>query len=470
MIFSSIIFLCVFMPAVFIAYYLCPAKSRNLLLLLASLVFYAWGEPGYILVMVSSIIINYLAGRLVSTYKEKLMPVKAKAVFIISIILNICILFFFKYTGFFIQIINNTGFTKIPLIDIALPICISFYTFQTMSYIADVYTGTTKAQKNLVNFAMYVSMFPQLIAGPVVRYGQVEEEIHLRKLSIEDTALGIQKFITGLGKKVIFANQAGALWKEISDVPASENSILLAWLGAIAYTFQIYFDFSGYSDMAASMGQMLGFTFPANFNYPYQSKSITEFWRRWHISLSTWFKEYVYIPLGGSRKGFARQALNLFIVWALTGLWHGAAWNFVIWGIYFFILLLIEKCFLLKFLEKIPKVLSHIYALFFIITGWVIFACGDITRPVTYIKSLAGINVPFFNNYTIYKLYTNILLLLIMAAASTKLPVYIFNWLTARLNETTCFWIKAAFTFIILITSMALLISESYNPFLYFRF
>jgi len=404
MIFSSIIFLCVFMPAVFIAYYLCPAKSRNLLLLLASLVFYAWGEPGYILVMVSSIIINYLAGRLVSTYKEKLMPVKAKAVFIISIILNICILFFFKYTGFFIQIINNTGFTKIPLIDIALPIGISFYTFQTMSYIADVYTGTTKAQKNLVNFAMYVSMFPQLIAGPVVRYGQVEEEIHLRKLSIEDTALGIQKFITGLGKKVIFANQAGALWKEISDVPASENSILLAWLGAIAYTFQIYFDFSGYSDMAASMGQMLGFTFPANFNYPYQSKSITEFWRRWHISLSTWFKEYVYIPLGGSRKGFARQALNLFIVWALTGLWHGAAWNFVIWGIYFFILLLIEKCFLLKFLEKIPKVLSHIYALFFIITGWVIFACGDITRPVTYIKSLAGINVPFFNNYTIYKL------------------------------------------------------------------
>jgi len=403
MIFSSIIFLCVFMPAVFIAYYLCPAKSRNLLLLLASLVFYAWGEPGYILVMVSSIIINYLAGRLVSTYKEKLMPVKAKAVFIISIILNICILFFFKYTGFFIQIINNTGFTKIPLIDIALPIGISFYTFQTMSYIADVYTGTTKAQKNLVNFAMYVSMFPQLIAGPVVRYGQVEEEIHLRKLSIEDTALGIQKFITGLGKKVIFANQAGALWKEISDVPASENSILLAWLGAIAYTFQIYFDFSGYSDMAASMWQMLGFTFPANFNYPYQSKSITEFWRRWHISLSTWFKEYVYIPLGGSRKGFARQALNLFIVWALTGLWHGAAWNFVIWGIYFFILLLIEKCFLLKFLEKIPKVLSHIYALFFIITGWVIFACGDITRPVTYIKSLAGINVPFFNNYTIYK-------------------------------------------------------------------
>lgn len=470
MIFSSIIFLCVFMPIVFIAYYLCPARARNMLLLLASLVFYAWGEPGYILVMVSSIIINYLAGRLVSMYKERFMPVKAKLVFITAIIVNICILFFFKYTDFFIQIINNTGIAQIPLIDIALPIGISFYTFQTMSYIADVYMGTTKVQKNLVNFAMYVSMFPQLIAGPVVRYGQVEKEIGSRELSSENTALGIQQFITGLGKKVIFANQAGALWEEISAVPASDNSVLLAWLGAAAYTFQIYFDFSGYSDMAVGMGQMLGFNFPENFNYPYQSKSITEFWRRWHISLSTWFKEYVYIPLGGSRKGFARQALNLFTVWALTGLWHGAAWNFVIWGIYFFILLLIEKCFLLKLLEKIPKAICHLYALFFIITGWVIFVYGDITSPSSYIKALAGINAPFFNNYAVYKLYTGIFLLAIMAVASTRLPVHIFNQLTARLNKTACFWIKATFTFIILITSMALLISGSYNPFLYFRF
>lgn len=470
MIFSSIIFLCMFMPIVFIAYYLCPARARNFLLLLASLIFYAWGEPGYIIVMVSSIAINYLAGRLVSMYKEKLMPGHAKAVFIISIILNICTLFFFKYTDFFIQILNNTGFAKIPIIDIALPIGISFYTFQTISYIADVYMGTTAVQKNLVNFAMYISMFPQLIAGPVVRYGQVEKEIGRRKLSSENTAIGIQKFITGLGKKVIFANQAGALWEEISAMPPSGNSVLLAWLGAVAYTFQIYFDFSGYSDMAVGMGQMLGFNFPENFNYPYQSKSITEFWRRWHISLSTWFKEYVYIPLGGSRKGPARQAWNLFIVWALTGLWHGAAWNFVIWGIYFFILLLIEKCFLLKFLQKIPKTICHIYAMFFIIAGWVIFACGDIISPSNYIKALAGINTPFFNNYAIYKLYTSIFLLLIMAAASTKLPACILDQLTSRLNGTARFWIKAIFTFIILITSMALLISGSYNPFLYFRF
>jgi len=430
MIFSSIIFLCVFMPVVFIAYYLCPAKSRNLLLLLASLVFYAWGEPGYILVMVSSIIINYLAGRLVSTYKEKLMPVKAKAVFIISIILNICILFFFKYTGFFIQIINNTGFTKIPLIDIALPIGISFYTFQTMSYIADVYTGTTKAQKNLVNFAMYVSMFPQLIAGPVVRYGQVEEEIHLRKLSIEDTALGIQKFITGLGKKVIFANQAGALWKEISDVPASENSILLAWLGAIAYTFQIYFDFSVYSDMAASMGQMLGFTFPANFNYPYQSKSITEFWRRWHISLSTWFKEYVYIPLGGSRKGIPRTFLNIFIVWFLTGLWHGASLNFIVWGMYFCFFLLIEKLGFLKILDKIPAVLSHIYAIFVVYAGWLFFAWEDITQHRVFVKAMAGLAEAGLNSKgTMYLVVSNIVLFIVLIIGSTNIPAKAGAWL-----------------------------------------
>ena len=470
MIFSSIIFLCVFMPIVFIAYYLFPAKARNLILLLSSLVFYAWGEPAYILIMISSIIINYLAGRLVSMFKEKSMHVKAKVAFVISIIINICILFFFKYTDFFLQILNNTGLVTIPLMDIALPIGISFYTFQTMSYVADVYTGTTKVQKNVVNFAMYVSMFPQLIAGPVVRYGQVADKISSRKLSSESTSLGIQKFITGLGKKVIFANQAGALWEEISSVPASGNTVLLAWLGAIAYTFQIYFDFSGYSDMAVGMGQMLGFNFPENFKYPYQSRSITEFWRRWHISLSTWFKEYVYIPLGGSRKGPARQAFNLLIVWALTGLWHGAAWNFVIWGIYFFIIILLEKCFLLKFLEKIPKAICHIYALFFITAGWVIFACGDISSPVSYIRALAGAGVPIFNNYALYKLYTSILLLILMSAASTKLPVYIFNKLAARINKTACFWIKAVFTFFILVTSMALLISGSYNPFLYFRF
>lgn len=472
MVFSSIIFLCVFMPVVFTAYYLCPAKARNFFLLLASLVFYAWGEPVYILVMLFSTVFNYFAGRIITRLKEKLMPVKAKTIFIIAVITDTSILFFFKYTDFFIQIINSTGFSAIPYIKIALPIGISFYTFQAVSYIADVYTGTSKAQKNIINFAMYVCMFPQLIAGPIVRYGQIEKKIYTRKLSNKNTALGFQKFITGLGKKVIFANQAGALWEEILAVTASGNSVLLAWLGAISYTFQIYFDFSGYSDMAAGMGQMLGFHFPENFNYPYQSKSITEFWRRWHISLSTWFKEYIYIPLGGSQKGFPRQVLNLFIVWTLTGLWHGAAWNFVIWGIYFFILLFIEKCFLLKLLDKIPKILRHLYVMFFIICGWVIFASENLNSLGSCIKTMAGAGVPLINNYAVYKLYTNIWLLLIMAVCSTKLPVHMLNKSAGRLklNEISVFCIKAVFTFIILTVSTALLISGSYNPFLYFRF
>lgn len=472
MVFSSIIFLCVFMPVTFAAYYLCPAKARNLLLLIASLVFYAWGEPVYIIVMVFCIVFNYFAGRLVFMFKEASMPVKAEISFIISIIADVSILLFFKYTNFFIEIINNTGFKELPVLHIVLPIGISFYTFQAISYIADVYMGNAKAQKNIINFAMYICMFPQLIAGPVVRYNQISNEIHTRKISGRDTAEGLQKFITGLGKKVIFANQAGELWEEISNITASGNSVLIAWLGAIAYTFQIYFDFSGYSDMASGMGQMLGFKFPENFNYPYQSESITEFWRRWHISLGTWFKEYVYIPLGGSHKGFLRQACNLFIVWTLTGLWHGASWNFIIWGIYFFVLLFMEKCFLLKLLNKIPKITRHIYALFFITAGWIIFACEDLNKLFNYLKTMAGAGVPLFNNYAVYKLYTNILLLLLMAICSTKLPVNIINRLSIKfkLNEIIIFWTKAVFTIILLITSMALIINGSYNPFLYFRF
>lgn len=472
MVFSSIIFLCVFMPVVFTAYYLCPAKARNFLLLIASLVFYAWGEPVYIVVMGFCTVFNYFAGRLIFIFRENLMPVKAKVSFIISIIINVCVLLFFKYTNFFIETINSTGFRELPVLHIVLPIGISFYTFQAISYIADIYMGNAKAQKNIINFAMYICMFPQLIAGPVVRYNQISNKIYKRNITSMDTALGLQKFITGLSKKVIFANQAGALWEEISNITTSGNSVLTAWLGAIAFTFQIYFDFSGYSDMASGMGQMLGFKFPENFNYPYQSESITQFWRRWHISLSTWFKEYIYIPLGGSHKGILRQTLNLFIVWTLTGLWHGAAWNFIIWGIYFFVLLFMEKCFILKFLNKIPKILRHIYALFFIVAGWIIFACEDLNTLGNYLKTMAGAGVPLFNNYAVYKLYTNILLLLLMAICSTKLPVKIINNISIKLklNEITVFWLKAVFTSILLITSMALIISGSYNPFLYFRF
>ncbi len=441
MVFSSLIFLCIFMPVVFTVYYICPVKLKNLFLLSASLVFYAWGEPACILVMLFSIVFNYIMGILVSKLK------KAKIVLVVSIIGNLSILFFFKYTGFFT----------------ALPIGISFYTFQTMSYVIDVYWGSVKVQKNIINFAMYVSMFPQLIAGPIVRYGNIAEQINKKELSDKNIALGLQKFIIGLGKKVIFANQAGALWNEIYNSASTSQSVLLAWLGAIFYTFQIYFDFSGYSDMAIGMGQMLGFNFPENFNYPYQSVSITEFWRRWHISLSTWFKEYVYIPLGGSRKGLLRQIINLFIVWLLTGLWHGAAWNFIIWGIYFFILLLLEKCFLLKILQKIPRLLQHIYSLFFIVIGWVIFACEDFNSLYIYIKTMAGIQAPLVNNYSIYMLYTNLILLLLMAIFSTKFPSRFFL-------KRTGFVLESVFSFIILILSISLLVSGTYNPFLYFKF
>ena len=314
MVFSSIIFLCVFMPIVFITYFLCPAGLRNILLLVASLVFYAWGEPVYILVMLFSTFFNYLSGRLVYIFKNRLMPKQAKTVLVISIIESIAVLFLFKYTDFFIQMVNMFSIKEIPLIGIALPAGISFYTFQIMSYTIDVYRGRVEAQKNIIDFAMYVCMFPQLIAGPVVRYEQVAADIHGRKLEWQNIALGFQRFVTGLGKKVIFANMTGALWEDIYNASAADTSVLLAWLGAVAYTFQIYFDFSGYSDMAIGMGQMLGFDFPENFNYPYQSESITEFWRRWHISLSTWFKEYVYIPLGGNRKGLPRQVVTCLLL------------------------------------------------------------------------------------------------------------------------------------------------------------
>ncbi len=481
MVFSSIIFLCVFMPIVFITYFLCPAGLRNILLLVASLVFYAWGEPVYILVMLFSTFFNYLSGRLVYMFKNRLMPKQAKTVLVISIIESIAVLFLFKYTDFFIQMVNMFSIKEIPLMEIALPAGISFYTFQIMSYTIDVYRGRVEAQKNIIDFAMYVCMFPQLIAGPVVRYEQVAADIHGRKLEWQNIALGFQRFVTGLGKKVIFANMTGALWEDIYNASAADISVLLAWLGAVAYTFQIYFDFSGYSDMAIGMGQMLGFDFPENFNYPYQSESITEFWRRWHISLSTWFKEYVYIPLGGNRKGLPRQVVNLFIVWVLTGLWHGAAWNFVIWGIYFFVLLLIEKWFLLGILQKVPKIIRHLYALLFIVIGWVVFACEDSGALVSYFKALAGAGVPLASDFAVYKLYTHIILLLIMALACTKLPKRFMFKIEAMYaakhpaidkfyGEKIHFWIISAFTFITLILSIALLVSGSYNPFLYFRF
>ena len=385
MVFSSLTFLCVFLPIVVILYGIFPVKWRNFLLLAASLVFYAWGEPRYILIMLFSTVFDYINGRLIEYYDKQQKQKAKKRVVMVSIVGNLGILAFFKYTDMLIVSWNQITASNLSLLKIALPIGISFYTFQTMSYTIDVYRGLVKAQHNLISFGMYVCMFPQLIAGPIVRYQTIADQIDERKENNAVWVAGMQRFILGLAKKVILANQIGRLWEEISTTQMAQLSTAGAWLGAIAYTFQIYFDFSGYSDMAIGLGKMFGFTFPENFKHPYESKSITEFWRRWHITLSTWFREYVYIPLGGNRKGLKRQIVNLLIVWFLTGLWHGASWNFVLWGLYYFVLLVIEKVFLLAKMQRWPRVLQHFYALFFIVTGWVVFAIEDFHKMGQYL-------------------------------------------------------------------------------------
>lgn len=475
MVFSSIVFLCIFFPAVILLYYLCPLRLRNLFLLLASLLFYAWGEPKYIIIMLFSTVFDYCNGRLLE-YFETLgkKNTLGRLVLAVSVIGNLGILCFFKYTGFVLTSINSLFGLDCPVLNLALPIGISFYTFQTMSYTIDVYRGIVPAQHSLISFGMYVCLFPQLIAGPIVRYSAIQNEIDTRKTSFSLCAHGMQRFLLGLGKKVLLANQIGALWDEISGLGASDLSMALAWLGAIAYTFQIYFDFSGYSDMAIGLGEMFGFHFPENFHYPYESKNITEFWRRWHMTLSGWFREYLYIPLGGSRRGKARQIFNLLAVWFLTGLWHGAGWNFILWGLYFFVLLMMEKLFLLKILNRLPAFLRHLYALFWIVCGWVIFACDDLTQLRSYIKMLAGTGVPAVNRLALYEWTTHAAFLVILAAASTSLMKKAAHKAAEKFpsmaGQMILFWLKSIWCLLILLCSIAMLVSGSYNPFLYFRF
>ncbi len=464
MVFSSTVFLCLFLPTVLGAYYICPKQGRNLLLLIASLVFYAWGEPKYVLLMLLSIAANYLFGILIEKFKND--ESKKKLTLIISIVFDIGLLCVFKYTDFAIENINRAFGAGLDLVYLALPIGISFYTFQAMSYTIDVYRGKTEAQRNIISFGMYICLFPQLIAGPIVRYTDIAAEIDDRRIDLQGFTDGLFRFTVGLGKKVLLANQIGVLWDEALAF-GGHSSALMAWLGAIAYAFRIYFDFSGYSDMAIGLGRMLGFSFPENFRYPYESRSITEFWRRWHITLGTWFREYLYIPLGGNRRGLPRQALNLLIVWALTGLWHGAGWNFVLWGLYFFVILLAEKLFLLKWLDKLPKFAGHIYALLLIVLGWVVFACDDVSMLLPYLGSMFGAN-GFASGQDLYYLASRGALLVILAVGSTQLPKIAFNKL--QLNEKAGFSLKAALCLCVLVLSVTLLISDSYNPFLYFRF
>ena len=466
MVFSSTIFLCVYLPLVLLGYYICPKKGRNLFLLIVSLVFYAWGEPKYVFLMIFSILVNYIFGRLMDKHREN--KKRLKLMLVLSVVIDIGLLSVFKYTDFVITNINAIFGSSFDLLNIALPIGISFYTFQAMSYTIDVYRDDVRVQKNLIDFGMYITMFPQLIAGPIVRYADVQDQLAERSVTTADFSEGIMRFVVGLGKKVLLANQMGAVWSEIYAL-GGDVSALMAWTGAIAYTFQIYFDFSGYSDMAIGLGRMFGFKFPENFRYPYQSVSITDFWRRWHITLSTWFKEYLYIPLGGNRRGLARQALNLLIVWSLTGFWHGAGWNFVMWGLYYFVILFIEKLFLLKALDKLPKFFRHVYALVLIIIGWVIFASDDVSVLLPYLGSMFGANGAI-GGMDVYTLLTKAVLLIICCIASTELPKKLFLSAAGAMNEKAAFTLKSVLMIALLALSMILLIGDSYNPFLYFRF
>ncbi len=473
MVFSSFLFLFRFLPLILLCYYIVPHSLRNLVLFIFSMVFYAWGEPVYILLMIASILITYTGGLLVDRMKTAGRKREAKISLVVSLILSLSLLLFFKYADFAIGTIDSLTGAGIALLNLALPIGISFYTFQSMSYVIDVYRGDASVQKNLITYSTYVVMFPQLIAGPIVRYKTIDKQLRSRKETVEEFAQGVQRFLIGLGKKVLLANTAGALWESISAMNVTQVPVLTAWLGILTYTFQIYFDFSGYSDMAIGLGHMFGFTFLENFNYPYISRSITEFWRRWHISLSTWFKEYVYIPLGGNRVRPARHILNLMIVWLLTGFWHGASWNFVLWGVYYGVLLVLEKYVYGKYLEKLPNLVQHIYCMFFVVIGWEIFAFTNFSDGMNFLRALfGGTGAGFINSQTVFLLYNNAILLILLILGCTSIPSKIAAALSKRLEDKqpVLISIKVIFFLAIFILCIAWLIDASYNPFLYFRF
>lgn len=471
MVFSSIMFLYTFLPIFLLVYFAVPSKFRNTILFLSSLIFYAWGEPKYVLIMIFSTIVDYMHGLLVHKFKQEDKTKLAKLVVASSVTINMSLLAFFKYTDFFITNINSLLGSSIDTLGLALPIGISFYTFQTMSYTIDVYRGEAEPQKNILSFGAYVALFPQLIAGPIVQYKTIAKQLVSRKETVDGFSEGIQRFTLGLGKKVLFANNIGMLWDTIRLMDVYSLPVLTAWIGVIAFAFQIYFDFSGYSDMAIGLGRMLGFKFLENFNYPYESKSITEFWRRWHISLGTWFREYLYIPLGGNRGNLVNQIRNIAIVWLFTGIWHGANWNFLLWGIYFGILLVIEKFFLYDRLKKLPAIVGHCYTLFIVAISWVLFAFEDLSQGVQYLKAMFFMQGALFDSNSIYLLYTNMILILALGLGATSLPKkYVLLALSKIENKLVIEVVKnIAFTLIIVV-STAYLIASDYNPFLYWNF
>lgn len=459
MVFSSILFIFRFLPVALIVYYISPKKLKNLAILILSLFFYSWGEPKYFIIMIISIIIDYLVGNAINKNFENRKF--CKVFLAISIFFNLGMLIFFKYSNFFIMNINELLSISIKTLNITLPIGISFYTFQTMSYSIDVYRGNVKAEKNIIDFGAYVALFPQLIAGPIVKYSDISIELKEKNISMEKIEYGIRLFIYGLAKKVLIANNIGVLWNEVLKIGFENISTSLAWLGILAFTIQIYFDFSGYSLMARGLGAMLGFTFPKNFNYPFISKSVSEFWRRWHMTLGSWFKEYIYIPLGGNRKGKIRLCVNLFIVWFLTGFWHGASYNFILWGLYFFIFIWMEKTFLLKYLNQ-NKVISHIYLLIVTLVSFVFFAIIDLPDILIYLKKMFIISNGVGSQYYLIN-YCIVLILAILFSTPIINNLYKKYILKNIILDNLILMI-------IFIASVAYLVDSTYNPFLYFRF
>ncbi|EEA85404.1 MBOAT family O-acyltransferase [Peptacetobacter hiranonis] len=472
MVFSSLVFLFVFLPIVLVLYYLSGKKYRNYLLLLASLFFYAWGEPTYVVIMLVSIGANYLCGLLVD--EKRADKVRVTGV-VISVIFNICMLGVFKYSGFFVKNINTAFNTSLPVPEIALPLGISFFTFQAMSYVIDVYRKDAKVQKNIFDLSLYISLFPQLVAGPIVRYQTVADQIEEREHNIIKFGDGVRRFIIGLGKKVLLSNSLGMLADSVFGMQTYQLAVVSTWLGILAYSLQIFFDFSGYSDMAIGLGKMFGFEFLENFNYPYISQSASEFWRRWHISLGSWFRDYVYFPLGGSRRGNVRTYINLFIVWFLTGFWHGASWTFIAWGLYFGLLIGMEKSYLGKLLNKVPRFVRHIYLLLVVMIGWVFFRADSFSYSIEFIKNMFfmgtnvifdGVAASYINDYWFVLVLSMIFCMPIVDWFRRKIEVANDKILESNISYVLN---SVVFTGILLIVIFKL-VNSTYNPFLYFRF
>ncbi|MBO5339487.1 MAG: MBOAT family protein [Oscillospiraceae bacterium] len=466
MVFSTPVFMFYFLALTMLVYFVVPRRFRNLVLLLSSLFFYYWGEREFVLIMFLSTVIDFTHGILVERYKGAGNIRAAKLAVASSIVFNLALLIFFKYWDFLAGSLQAIGINA-PVLGIHLPIGISFYTFQTMSYTIDVYRGDTRAQRSILNFGTFVTLFPQLIAGPIIKYKDLGDQIDERTTDADKFSAGVQIFMVGMAKKLLLANNVGMLWDSYKAMTPDQLTVAGSWLGVIAFSLQLYFDFSGYSDMATGLGHMFGFDFLANFNYPYISKSITEFWRRWHISLGTWFREYLYIPLGGNRCSKGRWMFNLLVVWAATGIWHGASWNYLIWGLYFFILLMVEKFFLLDRLKKAPAAVAHIYTLFFVLVSWAIFAIEDFGHMTAYLRVMFGLGgVPAVDGAFGYYLTCYLPILLAAAVASTPLGAAVYGKLKPRAQQVVCTVLVAGG----LLVCTAYLVASTYNPFLYFRF